>query len=107
MIPWHAYWQWDAMSMPTIRTKKHGHSTMGVCGNCVHDRHCIYQEISSLPTISCEEHEIEIVPERANSTAPSTIPRSVEGGLCSTCDHLRTCVLRSKEHIIHHCEHYQ
>jgi hypothetical protein len=28
-------------------------------------------------------------------------------GLCGTCDNLKTCVLRSTEHITYHCEHYR
>ena len=95
------------MLTPTIRTKHQTHPSQGVCGNCVHDGDCVFQRNSPTTIIFCEEHEVERtiepvhIPVRSGPVLPS-VP-----GLCGTCDHLKTCALRSKDRIIHHCEHYR
>jgi hypothetical protein len=93
--------------MQTIRTKHRNHSSPGICGNCVHDKQCVFQRNSPDPITLCEEHEIDVVLEPIHITIPERMKTPPVPGICGTCDNLETCALRSKEHVIYHCEHYR
>lgn len=95
------------MTLNTTRTKPRTNPSRSVCENCVHDGDCVLQQNSPTAITFCEEHAVETVPEPLRISVPEAPKALPAPGLCGTCDNLLTCVLRSSEHITHHCEHYR
>jgi hypothetical protein len=95
------------MTLNTTRIKQRTDLTTSVCHNCLHDGDCVLQRNSPTAITFCEEHAVETVLEPVRITAPEVPKAMAVHGLCGTCDNLLTCVLRSTEHITHHCEHYR
>lgn len=95
------------MTTTSTRTKRRTDPSPTICGNCVHDGHCVFQRNAGAPILFCEEHEAKPAMEVVHVTVRPEIVTPSVPGLCGTCDHLKTCALRSKEHITYHCEHYR
>lgn len=83
------------------------HSGAGLCMNCVHGSHCVFERASATAVLQCDEHVVRTTTSNVARTAKE--PRSfyVPTGLCTTCDHVNGCGLRSPERIVLHCEHYE
>ena len=95
------------MTMKSLRKNNRNDPSLGICANCVHNGHCVFQRTAGGPVTFCEEHETEPALEAVRISVRQEITIPFVPGLCGTCDHLNTCVLRSKDHITYHCEHYR
>ena len=81
----------------------------GLCVSCKYNPHCIYEAGSSGPILQCEEFEPEQAARRApvqdyDSSAVAEDTRSY-AGLCSNCDHRKTCIHVRPEGVWR-CEEY-
>lgn len=75
--------------------------------NCVHSGHCIFERTARTPVLHCAEHQVPVTAGKALPPVSRVIDSFVPTGLCITCDHVKTCSLRSPERIVLHCEHYE
>ncbi|MBR9831113.1 hypothetical protein GYB57_03110 [bacterium] len=78
-----------------------------ICTNCETNNQCAMQTDFST-VIFCEEHVVKNELKEFHSLQTKYI---AEGkfyfGLCSTCDFVNDCNLKSQDSIILNCEHYQ
>jgi hypothetical protein len=78
-----------------------------ICTNCETNNQCALQTDHS-PVIFCEEHNVAENSKEFISLQRKNINEgSFYFGLCSTCDFVKDCNLKSQDSIILNCEHYQ
>lgn len=80
---------------------------MGLCPDCIHSSNCVLKTPLTV-VFQCEEYDSFLPTKEKKITQQSDLPYpSNLIGLCTNCDHVKTCVLRQPESVIFNCEHYQ
>lgn len=88
----------------------------GLCGTCVNVSYCMYVKTRRQPVHQCETFDSYVPPVRVRRASPtvafvgsrttSVAQPNGRPGLCSTCDHRKTCTLTCPEGGVWHCEEY-
>lgn len=94
-----------------IRMKSSGVS-YPLCSSCRHAAGCTFQKDRQIPSLYCEEFEIDtgppVQPAAKEIPAANADKDSCEFiGLCSNCDNRKTCDFPKPEGGIWHCEEYR
>jgi len=80
---------------------------MGLCPDCIHTTNCALKTPLTV-VFQCEEYDSFLPTKEKKMTQHPNLPYpSNLIGLCTNCDHVKTCVLRQPESVIFNCEHYQ
>ncbi|MFT3886362.1 MAG: hypothetical protein QM724_13315 [Flavobacteriales bacterium] len=81
-----------------------------LCINCLNAPGCVQREAARGQVQYCDLHVVADGP-RPRMTAAAWQeqgpPHAALIGLCSTCDHAFSCVLRKPGHMVTHCQHYE
>ena len=88
---------------------KHLHKK-DLCLNCMHFNTCAFISNQSNPVIYCEEFTIEEFQRHLGSGAAenhSAVQKIATGGICTSCDNKKTCMLVKAENSQIYCEEYK
>lgn len=81
-------------------------NTRSLCQNCDYTGSCIQELTSQEPIAYCGEFHTTRLVEPEDFTISANDNKNYMG-LCSTCDFIKYCTLRSDKQITINCEHYQ
>lgn len=85
-------------------------SQASLCSNCVNAPDCVMRKAARTQVQYCDLHEVARPAHTVLNGSAREEGRNVfvpAVGLCSNCDHARTCTLRQPGRTVLHCQHYE
>ena len=105
---WHIHWL--VRGTMHHQQRQNALSQASLCTNCLNAPDCVMRKAARGQVQYCDLHEVACPLQAVLNGTAGTENRYAFvplAGLCSNCDHVRTCVLRQPDRTVLHCQHYE
>lgn len=85
-------------------------SNNSICTNCTNRGACIFENTSKEPIFSCNAYELEekdVVSKKIKTKQKRKSPSLYSIGICTDCENVKVCCLRTKSDVIFQCEQFK